>query len=158
LTRAEHPDACLSRKRSADLGDATKHESFADNSANAENSAVFFVVSVNISESYTWSPHCNSVSLFTLQKSQMTLKIEKVADGRKTVIRRSGRLRSEHLDELKTQIDGDQSRIELDLDGVTLVGVEAVRFLNACEESGVDLLHCWPYIREWMIREKGREG
>ena len=32
----------------------------------------------------------------------MTLKIEKF--GRKTLIRLSGRLRSEHLDELKTQI------------------------------------------------------
>jgi hypothetical protein len=47
----------------------------------------------------------------------MTLKIEKDSDGRKTVIRLSGRLRSEHLDELKTQIDGDQSRLALDLDG-----------------------------------------
>jgi len=83
----------------------------------------------------------------------MTLKIEKVSDGRKTVVRLSGRLRSEHLDELKTQIDGDQSRIALDLDGVTLVDVEVIRFLNACEESGVDLLNCWPYIREWMLRE-----
>ncbi len=54
---------------------------------------------------------------------------------------------------MKTQIDGDQSRIALDLDGVTLVDVEVIRFLNACEESGVDLLNCWPYIREWMLRE-----
>lgn len=88
----------------------------------------------------------------------MTLKIEKDSDGRKTVIRLSGRLRSEHLDDLKTQLDDDRPESELDLDGVTLVDVEAVRFLNACEESGVDLLHCPPYIREWMIREKGREG
>jgi len=42
----------------------------------------------------------------------------------------------------------------LDLDGVTLVDVEVIRFLNACEESGVDLLNCWPYIREWMLREQ----
>ena len=90
----------------------------------------------------------------TSQKSQMTLKIEKVFDGRKTIIRLSGRLRSEHLDELKTQIDGDQSRITLDLDGVTLVDVEVVRFLSACEDGGVELLHCWPYIREWMTREQ----
>jgi len=65
----------------------------------------------------------------------MTLKIEKVSDGRKTVIRLSGRLRSEHLDELKTQIDGDQSQIALDLDGVTLVDVEVIRFLNTCEKK-----------------------
>jgi len=88
----------------------------------------------------------------------MTLKIEKDSDGGNTVIRLSGRLRSEHLDELKTQMDGDQSRIALDLDGVTLVDVEVIRFLNTCEESGVDLLHCWPYIREWIMREKDREG
>jgi hypothetical protein len=84
----------------------------------------------------------------------MTLKIEKVSDGRKTIIRLSGRLRSEHLDELRTQVDGDQSGIALDLDGVTLVDVEVVRFLSACEDSGVELRHCWPYIREWIIREK----
>ena len=82
----------------------------------------------------------------------MTLKIEKVSDSRKTVIRLSGRLRSEHLDELKAQLEGDWRRIELDLDGVTLVDVEVVRFLSACEDGGVELLHCWPYIREWMLR------
>jgi hypothetical protein len=131
--------------------------SFADKSANAENSAVSSMLSVNISESYAWSPHCCSFLPSTSQKSQMTLKIEKDFDGRKIVIRLSGRLRSEHLDELKTQMDGDQSLIALDLDGVTLVDVEAVRFLNVCEESRVALLHCWPYIREWMIREKGRK-
>jgi hypothetical protein len=143
-------------KRSADL--CRRDWSFADNSANAENSAVISMLSVNISESYAWSPHCSSVSSFTSQKSQMTLKIEKVSNGRKTVIRLSGRLRSEHLDELKTQIDGDQSRIALDLDSVTLVDVEVVRFLSACEERGIELIHCWPYIREWIIREKVTEG
>jgi hypothetical protein len=84
----------------------------------------------------------------------MTLKIEKVSDGRKTVIRLSGGLRSEHLDELTAQLEGDWRRIELDLDGVTLVDVEVVRFLSACEDGGVELLHCWPYIREWMLREQ----
>lgn len=88
----------------------------------------------------------------------MTLKIEKGSDGQKQIIRLSGRLRSEHLDELKTQMDGDQSRIVLDLDGVTLVDVETVRFLNTCEKSGTELLHCWPYIREWIIREKDRKA
>jgi hypothetical protein len=88
----------------------------------------------------------------------MILKIEKDCNGRETIIRLSGRLRSEHLNELSTQLKGDWPRIVLDLDGVTLVDVETVRFLNTCEEGGVKLLHCWPYIREWMIREKDREG
>ena len=88
----------------------------------------------------------------------MTLRIEKAADRRKTIIRLSGRLQSEHVDELKMQVDGEQSPIALDLEGVTLVDIEVVRFLNACEQSGVELLHCWPYIREWMSRENAREG
>jgi hypothetical protein len=67
-------------------------------------------------------------------------------------------LRSEHLAELKEQIIGERSRMALDLDAVTLVDVEVVRLLNACEERGVELLNCWAYIREWMIRENAREG
>ena len=88
----------------------------------------------------------------------MTWRIEKAADRHKTIIRLSGRLQSEHLDELKMQVDGEQSPITLDLEGVTLVDIEIVRFLNTCEESGIDLFHCSPYIREWMLREKEREG
>ena len=98
--------------------------------------------------------------LFSSSRSltaQMTLKIEKVSDGRKTVIRLSGRLQSEHLDEFKTQIKGDRSPIALDLDGVTLVDVEVVRFLNSCERNNVELLHCSRYIREWMLREQDRK-
>jgi anti-anti-sigma regulatory factor len=84
----------------------------------------------------------------------MTLMIEKDSDGQKTIIRLSGRLQAEHLDELKAQLAGDRRGIELDLDGVTLVDVEVVRFLNTCEERNIVLLHCSPYIREWMMREQ----
>ena len=88
----------------------------------------------------------------------MTIRIEKEADRFKTMIRVSGRLQAKHLDELKTQLEGTRSRIALDLNGVTLVDVEIVRFLNVCEKGGVELLNCWPYIQEWMFREKGRGG
>ena len=87
----------------------------------------------------------------------MTIRIEKETHRLKTKIRLSGRLQSKHLDQLKTQLEGAQSRIVLDLNGVTLVDVETVRFLNDCEKNGVELLHCWPYIQEWMSREKGGE-
>jgi ABC-type transporter Mla MlaB component len=66
----------------------------------------------------------------------VTLRIENYTDGRKTVIRLSGRLQSTHLDELNTQLESAQSRIALDLSGVVLVDVEVVRFLTGCEESG----------------------
>ena len=88
----------------------------------------------------------------------MTVRIERETSRLKTMIRVSGRLQSTHLDELKIQLESAQSRIVLDLNGVTLVDVETVRFLNACEQEGVEFLHCWPYIREWMVREKGKEG
>ena len=86
----------------------------------------------------------------------MTLRIDRAADRHKTIIRLSGRLQFEHLEELQGQVDGAQSPTALDLEGVTLVDIEVVRFLIACENSGVQLLHCWPYIREWMIRENFR--
>ena len=88
----------------------------------------------------------------------MTVRIEKETRRLKTMIRVSGRLQSTYLDELRTQLEGAQSRTVLDLNGVTLVDVEIVRFLNACEQEGVEFLHCWPYIREWMEREKGKDG
>ena len=42
----------------------------------------------------------------------------------------------------------------LDLEHVTLVDVEGVRFLGACQAKGMELVHCSPYIREWIAREK----
>lgn len=40
------------------------------------------------------------------------------------------------------------------LSAITLDTLASVADLIA---QGIELLHCWPYIREWMIREKGRE-
>jgi len=82
----------------------------------------------------------------------MTLRIERVQGG----IRLSGGLRSEHLDQIKTEIERCQSPVVLNLEEVDLVDLEAVRFLNACEAKGISILHCSPYIREWMLQERGR--
>ena len=54
----------------------------------------------------------------------MTLKIERYLNGRSTTIRLIGRMRAEHLEELKTQISKSGSRISLDLEEVHLVDVE----------------------------------
>jgi hypothetical protein len=48
---------------------------------------------------------------------------------------------------------GRGTGVDLDLEGVTLVDVEVVRFFITCEEHNVELLHCSPFIREWMMRE-----
>jgi len=83
---------------------------------------------------------------------QMTLRIESVI-GR---IRLSGEFRFEHLDQVKTEIERCQSPVVLDLEELDLIDLEGVRFLNACEAKGVSILHSSPYIREWMLQEKGR--
>ena len=85
----------------------------------------------------------------------MTLKIERICGKRRTRIRLSGELRSEHLDQVTAEIERDGPRITLDLEEVDLVDVDAVRFLNACEAEGISVLRCSPYIREWMLRERG---
>ena len=76
----------------------------------------------------------------------MTLKIERNSDGRRTLIRLIGRVRSEHIEELKKQTGVKGASIVFDMECVTLVDIEVVRFLNACEKSGIELIHCSPYI------------
>ena len=86
----------------------------------------------------------------------MTLKIERSSGKRRTRIRLSGELRSEHLDQLKAEIERGRPRVDLDLQELDLVDVEGVRFLNACEAEGISVLRCPPYVREWMLRERDR--
>ena len=39
---------------------------------------------------------------------------------------------------------------------MTLVDLDIVQFLARCEARGMELLHCSPYIREWISRENDR--
>jgi anti-anti-sigma regulatory factor len=84
----------------------------------------------------------------------MTLKIEKYSAVNSTIIRLIGRMRAEHLEELEKQIRESGPAITLDLEEVTLVDVEIVRFLGACEARGVTLFNCSPYIRDWICKER----
>ena len=69
-----------------------------------------------------------------------------------------GHLQAAYLEPLQAHREGHGPRIVLDLDAVTLVEVEVVRFLGVCEAAGIALLHCSPYIREWIAREQHRAG
>jgi len=86
----------------------------------------------------------------------MTLKIDRISGRRRTRVRLSGALRSEQLDQVKAEIERAGPRVALDLEEVDLVDVEGIRFLNACEAEGIPVLHCSPYIMEWMLRERDR--
>lgn len=82
------------------------------------------------------------------------MRIEKHSQGGITTIRLIGRFQSEHVGELKKQLQHGGSRFVLDLTEVTLVEVGVVRFLGICEAGGVEIVNCSPYIREWMKQEK----
>jgi phenylpyruvate tautomerase PptA (4-oxalocrotonate tautomerase family) len=83
----------------------------------------------------------------------MMLRIEIARYGAVSVLRLIGRVESTHVDELRAAIRGDHRTVMLDLDEVSLVDLDAVRFLVACEAEGIELIHCSRYIREWMKRE-----
>ena len=90
------------------------------------------------------------------EQGSMTLKIKRIAGEREIRICLSGQLRSEHLDQLKSEVERGGPGVTLDLEELDLVDIEGVRFLNACESAGVSILHCSPYIREWMLQERSR--
>jgi hypothetical protein len=84
----------------------------------------------------------------------MVLKIDRGSDGQHLVLRLSGRLQSEHVEQLKTQMEGNTQKIVLDLAEVRLVDREVVCFLGVCEANGTELRNCSSYIRDWILKEK----
>ena len=72
------------------------------------------------------------------------------------VIAVSGRIDQEHVSEIRDVLtaERDIGKVKLDLEELRLVDREAVKFLDACEVSGIKLANCPSYIREWI--ETGR--
>ena len=84
------------------------------------------------------------------------LRIERERDGSVTRLRLSGRLESDLIASIRSAMsDGGAHKI-LDLTEVTLVDVEVVRFLIRCEDEGIKLVQCPPYVREWILRERAQ--
>jgi anti-anti-sigma regulatory factor len=86
----------------------------------------------------------------------MTFRIETGVRGRFTVFILSGRLGKPAIAELKRlfELQTERRDIVLDLNDVSVVDHDVLRFLISCEADGVQLENCTPYIREWMEREK----
>jgi len=63
-----------------------------------------------------------------------------------------GHLQAAYLEPLQAHREGHGPRIVLDLDAVTLVEVEVVRFLGVCEAAGIALLHCSPLYARGLPR------
>ncbi len=87
------------------------------------------------------------------------LKITR-AENAKVVFAVSGRMDSENMAELKTLMSAEAKGqlIVLDLSELILVDRDAVRFLEDCEASGIELKNCPAYIREWIVAERNKGG
>jgi hypothetical protein len=89
----------------------------------------------------------------TKHRDYVTLKIERT----KARIRLSGELRSAQLDQVKAEIKRGRSKVVLDLEEISLIDLDGVRFLNACEARGIEIMHSPPYIKDWMDQERSRQ-
>jgi hypothetical protein len=87
----------------------------------------------------------------------VTLRIEKDSDGQGTTLRLIGRMRRQHIEELKAQIKAAGTNVTLDLNEVSLVDLDVIRFLATCQTEGISLVHCSRYINNWITKERFRE-
>jgi anti-anti-sigma regulatory factor len=86
----------------------------------------------------------------------MTLRIEKDSDGQTTTLRLIGRMRREHIEEVKAQIKAGGTSVTLDLSEVSLVDLDVIRFLATCQTEGISIVNCSRYINNWIAKERFR--
>ena len=85
------------------------------------------------------------------------LRIERRSKGRSsTNLKLSGRMQADGLSELLAEIEKCNPLPSLDLEEVTLLDRDSVRFLIRCESEGIQLVNCPLYVREWITREEGK--
>ncbi len=82
------------------------------------------------------------------------LRIERQSKGTATNLKLSGRMQADELSELRAEIEKCTPPPSLDLEEVTILDRDSVRFLIRRESEGVQLLNCSLYVREWITRER----
>ena len=82
------------------------------------------------------------------------LKIQRTANGY-VVFALSGRLEADSLRALSALLEQESSAlaVTLELKDLVLVDRDAVGFLRACAEKGIELRNCPRYIRTWMASD-----
>jgi hypothetical protein len=83
------------------------------------------------------------------------LKIRRSANGQ-VVFALSGRMVQDDIPELEALISSEANGrpVVLDLKDVTLVGGDAINFLERCEADGITLKNCPAYVREWITGQR----
>ena len=81
------------------------------------------------------------------------LRIQRSANGT-VVFALSGQIDDEDVAGLESLIKSEANGlgVVLDLRNLTLVGRDAIGFLERCEADGVTLTNCAGYVREWITR------
>jgi hypothetical protein len=84
------------------------------------------------------------------------LKIRRSANGHAVCFALSGRMAEDNIAELEALSSAETTGrpIALDLRDVTLVGGDAINFLERCEADGITLRNCPAYVREWIARQR----
>ena len=85
------------------------------------------------------------------------LRIQRSGNG-ETVFAISGRMRGEHIFELENLLAAEPKgqHVVLNLKDLILAGQDVIDFLARCEERGIALRNCAPYIREWITRQRSQ--
>jgi hypothetical protein len=87
------------------------------------------------------------------------LRIQERSDGENSVtFALSGRIESQHVDELRRMLEAEHRKISLDLEEVKLVDHDAVRFLFTCDARGIELRNCPPYVHQWILGLQSSNG
>ena len=86
------------------------------------------------------------------------LRIRRSGNG-ETVFALTGRMENEHIVELEELLGAEPPgrSIVLNLKDLTLVGQDEIDFFARCEERGITLRNCAPYIREWITGQRGQQ-
>ena len=86
------------------------------------------------------------------------LRIQRHCNQGVVVFSLSGRIAIEDAAELQRllSLEGADHNVALDLQDITLVDRDALKFLARCQAQSIKLENCPAYIREWIDRERGQ--
>jgi hypothetical protein len=95
----------------------------------------------------------------TTDAREAMLKIQRSSNER-VAFSLSGRIEMEDATELQRlfSLEATGQDIVLDLQDITLIDRDAVKFLARCEAENISLENCPAYIREWIDAERGRNS
>lgn len=85
----------------------------------------------------------------------MTYRIRHSQGPEGTVFGLSGELDADHASRLEDLLGQEEpGSVLLDLEEVTFVARDAIRFLARAEARGIRIVHCPEYVRSWIAAEE----